>query len=83
VLLAQQGWPAAPQVTHIPLLPQTALAWQTLPVQQGWLPRPQAMQLPPWQIEGIGPAGPAVGTQAAPVGQQFWPSIPQGWQSPF
>jgi hypothetical protein len=41
------------------------------------------MQLPPWQIEGIGPDGPIVGTQAAPVGQQGWLSIPQGWQSPL
>jgi hypothetical protein len=44
VWFAQQGCPAAPHVTHNPLW-QTALAWQVLPAQHGWLPRPQVWQV--------------------------------------
>jgi hypothetical protein len=52
-------------------------------VQQGCPPNPQATQVLFWQIVGIGPDGPVVVVQAVPVGQQTWPSIPQGWQRPF
>jgi hypothetical protein len=43
VLPAQHGWLPKPQVTHMPVLSQIALDWQTLPAQQGWPPNPQAI----------------------------------------